>query len=109
MTVATEVERTVDALLLAVLRNGLRGGGDVIVIECLGERRSAMPGGAEGDALRGIRHVGMPGVVRRDKGGDVDEIGILGHLSGTRVRRHGAILPRPGCGAQAIGSTCGAR
>jgi len=47
MAVHADVQGAVVALALAVLGNGLRNGGDMVVIEAAGERLAAVAGGAE--------------------------------------------------------------
>ena len=72
--VGAEEQRPVDALLRAVLADRLAGGDDVVLVERARQRRAAMAGRPERDALLGLRDVRVLGVVRGDQVGDVDEI-----------------------------------
>src|SRR4051812_16010315 len=60
-----------------------------------------MPGGAEGDLLRGYARVGMLDVVRGDEVGYVDEVAGRGGLAGTGMDRHGWASSRGGAGVAA--------
>ena len=60
MRVHAQKQRPIDARAAPVQADGLADGQDMRLIEGSGERRAAMPRGAEGDALRsdrGIRHL----------------------------------------------------
>ena len=87
--VAPEEQRAGHAGRGAVLDDRLAGGGDVVLVEREVQRRATVPGGAEGDLLRRLGHVGMTGVVGRDERGDVDEVGSGGGLASPRVGAHG--------------------
>ena len=89
MGVPPEEQRAGDPGRGAVLADRLAGGGDVVLVEREVQRRAAVPGGAEGDLLRRLGHVGMAGVVGRDERGDVDEVGSGGGLASPRVGAHG--------------------
>src|SRR5438270_10842678 len=58
----------------AVLDDGLRDGGDVVIVEGGGKGTAAMAGGAEGYALGGFGGLRMEGVIGSDEAGDVDEV-----------------------------------
>ena len=89
MGVAADEQRAVEALLAPVLADRLRRGQDVRLVERRLQARPAVPRGAEGHLLVDVLRVGLPRVVRRHEGGDVDEVRGLGELSGTG-RVHGA-------------------
>jgi hypothetical protein len=57
----------------AVLDDGLGDGEDVLVVEAGGERRTAMAGGAEVDALRGNAGVGVVGIEGCDQAREIHE------------------------------------
>ena len=86
--VHAEEERARDAPGAAVLDEGLARGEDVVLVEAAPERRAAVAGGPEGDALSRVRRVGLHDVVRRDEARDVDEEGAGGGLAGELVQRH---------------------
>ncbi len=74
MRVLGEKERPGGLLRGAVLDDGLRDGGNVIVIERSLECGAAMAGSAEGHALRGDAGIRMQRVVRGDQVGELDEL-----------------------------------
>src|SRR3546814_13742179 len=59
MTHSFPTQRAVDALLLAVLADGLGDGQDVLLVEAAVERTAAMAGRAERHPLRGDRRIGL--------------------------------------------------
>src|SRR5690606_19061120 len=83
--VAAEEERSGDALAATVVDDGLGGRDDVLLVEARRERGSAVPAGAEGDALGRHGRVGDPVVVGGDQLVDIDEIVFLrGEASSAR-------------------------
>jgi hypothetical protein len=90
--VATDEERAVVALLLAVVADRLGGRGDVHLVERGGERGAAVAAGAEGDLLRHVVGVGLQVEVGRHEVGDVHQVLGAGGLSGSLVGGHGPIL-----------------
>ena len=74
------------ALHRPVLDDRLGGGQDVELVERGLQARSAVSGRAERDPLVDVLRVGLVGVVGRDQLGDVDEVAVLGRLSGALVR-----------------------
>ncbi len=74
MGVRAEEQGAVDALLGPVLADRLAGRGDVVLVEGRGEGGAAVSRGAEGDALAGIRRIGVQGVVRGHQPGHVDQV-----------------------------------
>jgi hypothetical protein len=94
MCVAAEEQRAPDALLAAIVDDGLRGGHDVLLVEARRERRAAVAAGAERHALRRDRRVGDAVVIGGDQLVDVDEVVLLrGEASSAR---HGDSLPSSG-------------
>jgi hypothetical protein len=89
MAVLAEEERAVDALLLAVLADGVDDGQDVRLVEAPARRRPAVPRGAEGDALQWIRRVGHVLVVRGAQRLDIDELRLVGGLPSSWMHVHG--------------------
>ena len=73
VSVLREKEWAGGALVGAELADGLGNGGDVIFVEAGGEGGAAMAGGAEGDALGGVRRVGMEGVEGGEQAGNVHQ------------------------------------
>ena len=71
-----------DAVDGAVLDDGLRDGGDVVVVEAGEERTAAVAGGSERDLLRGDSDVRMQRVVGGDEARNVDERVWRGELAG---------------------------
>src|SRR3546814_9668855 len=57
--VDAQEQRAVDALLLAVLADGLGDGQYVLLVEAAVERTAAMAGSAERHPLRGDRRIGL--------------------------------------------------
>ena len=86
-----EKERPVDALLQPIAADRLRDREHVPFIEGDLERRAAVAGRAEGNALRCERGIGNLGVVSRDELRHVDERGLRSRLAGERADpgRHG--------------------
>ncbi len=93
--VASEEERPVEALALAVVADGLGRGDDVVLVEGGVEAAAAVSRGPEGDLLVDVLGVRLAGVVGGDEVGDVDEVGGLGEVTGARAA-HG---PHPCTGA----------
>jgi hypothetical protein len=60
-------QRAIDALLLAVITNGLTDGKHMPFVEAVFERATMMPRGAKRDPLPGHRRVGQVAVVGRDE------------------------------------------
>jgi hypothetical protein len=79
-----EKQGAVDALLPAVLANGLADGKHVPFVERLVERGSTMSRSTEHDSLLGYRRRGDLGVVGSDEPGYVDQHGSLGGFSRRR-------------------------
>ena len=78
-------ERTVDPVRLAIRANGLRDGQNVRFVEGALERRAAVPGRPERDALRRDGGIGMLRVVRRHQSRDVDQHRGWRRLAGKRT------------------------
>ena len=76
-----DVERSVDALLLAIEANRLRDCEDVRLVERVIERGAAMPGSSKHDALCGHRWIGLPRVIRGHQPGHVDQQRWVGRLA----------------------------
>ncbi len=76
------------ALRFPVLRDGLRGGQDVRLVERGVQAGPAVPGRAERHLLVDVVRVGLDGVVRRDHLGHIDEIFGLRRLTGAGVGGH---------------------
>jgi hypothetical protein len=82
------VSKAGDAIGAAVVDDGLRDGGDVVVVERGVEGAAAVAGGSEGDALGGNGGVGVQGVKGGEQARGVEEIlregvlagGICGHV-----------------------------
>ncbi len=91
--VASDVQRAGHAGLLAVFRDGLGDGDDMGLVERGLQRRTAVSGSAEGDAL--LRNVGVGDdvIVFADDLVDVDQICWGGGLSRI-VCNHAPIVPR---------------
>ena len=66
-------QRAIDALLLAVITNGLTDGQHMPFVEAVFKRATAMPRGAKRDPLGGHRSVGQVAVVSRDEPGHIDQ------------------------------------
>src|SRR5262249_53513213 len=81
-------QRAVDALLPAVLADGLGGGEHVPLVERRLERRAAVARGAEGHTLPRIGGVGNLGGGGGDEGGDVRQDRGGGGLTGRGMCRH---------------------
>ena len=90
--VATDEQRAVVALLLAVVADRLRGRGDVHLVEGGGERGAAVAARAEGDLLGDVVGIGLEVEVGRHEVGDVHQVLGAGGLSGSLVGGHGPIL-----------------
>ena len=86
--VAADEQRAGRALRLPVLRDGLRGGQDVRLVERGVQARPTMPGGPEGHLLVDVVRVGFDGVVGGDHLGHVDEIFGLRRLAGAGIGGH---------------------
>ncbi len=71
--VTTHEERSGVSLLSAVPADGSAGGDDVRLVEGRRQGRSAVPGGAEGDALGWLLGIGHAGVVGIGQSVQVDE------------------------------------
>jgi hypothetical protein len=80
--VTAEEERAVDALLGAVPADGCGDRDDVVLVERPLQRRAAVPGRAERDALRRIGRVGTLVVVRAEQRIHVDEDRRIRQLPG---------------------------
>ena len=93
MGVATDEQRPVGPLALAVAADRLGGGRDVRLVERAVERGAAMAGRPERDALGRDRRVGLDLEVRPDEAVDVDQHRGVGRLSGVLVDRHRASSP----------------
>jgi hypothetical protein len=74
-----------DALLGPVLGDGLRNGHDVVFGEAAIQGGATMAGGAEGDLLTGVRHIGPRLVVEADELGDVRQFLLGDGLSCIRM------------------------
>ena len=72
--VGTQEQRAADIVRGPVVADRLAGGDDVVLVERRRERRTAVPGRPEADALLGSRRIGVLGVVRGDELGDIDEV-----------------------------------
>ena len=88
MRVHAEKQRAVDLLLLAVETDSLGDGQNMRLVEGVVQRRAAMPGGAEGHALRRHGGIGAIDIVGRDKAGDVRQHPGLGGFTGIRGNAH---------------------
>src|SRR5690606_41511361 len=77
--------RAADALRGPVLGDRLRGRGDVVLVERDVQRGAAVPGGAEGDRLVGIRGIRVEVVVGVEERVDVDEVLLLRRRACTGV------------------------
>jgi hypothetical protein len=82
MGVHPKKQRAVDLMLRSVQANRLADGQDMPFVERLVERRTAVPGGAEGHPLRRDRRIGHVGVVGGDEPWHVDQHSRRGRLSG---------------------------
>ncbi len=94
MRILHKKQWAVYALPLAVPANRLRDGQDVVLVEGTIERRAAVAGGAETDALGTIAGVGPYRVVSRDETVNIDEHGRWGGLSRQRIDAHALSLAR---------------
>ena len=90
--VPADEQRAADALRRPVLGDRLRGRGDVVLVERDVQRGAAVPGGAEGDRLVGIRGIRVEVVVGVEERVDVDEVLLLCLLACTGVHDHHSIL-----------------
>ena len=90
--VATQEQRPAGALGATVGADGGRRGEDVVLVEGCVERGAPVTRGPEGDALRGLRDVRRPGVVRRHERFEVHELIRTGGTAGIRVGCHGCSL-----------------
>src|SRR5215813_3949918 len=72
------VERSVDALLLAIEANRLRYCKNVCLIERSIERGAAMTGSSKRDALRGYCWIDSPCVIRGHEPRDIDQQRLVG-------------------------------
>ncbi len=88
--VAADEQGAVVAAQLAVAADRLGRREDVGFVERATERRAAMAGGPERDPLGRVRRIGLDLVVRPEQGGDVDQVGGVGRLTGAGIVRHGA-------------------
>src|SRR5439155_5344006 len=93
MGVHPDKERPVDALLFAVDADGLRDREDVPFIKGAIERRSAVPGRAEGNALRWNLRVGPFGVIRRYQARHVNKFCGIGRVPGVGTDGHSSAPP----------------
>ena len=89
--VDAEEERPVDPPALAVIANGLADGEDMPFVEGALESAAAVPGGAEGNALRRHGRIRHDRVVGRDEPGHVDQHRRRGRLAGEGIRVHGCL------------------
>ena len=99
MGITAEEQRSVRALLAAVLTDRLRRGGDVVLVERAAEARTAVTGRAEGHALVGQRGIRVLGEIGGHEVWDVDEIAGLGGLAGawiTHTAHHCRRIAFPG-------------
>src|SRR5690606_20481778 len=92
--VDAEEERPIDALLLAVLADGLRDGEDMLLVECGREGGAAVARGAEADTLLAAPRIGLERVVGADEPRDVHEPVARRRLTSKRVHSH-APAPLP--------------
>ena len=76
-----DVERSVNALLLALEANRLRYCKNVRFIESSIERGAAMTGSSKGDALSGYCWIGSPRVIRGHDLRDIDQQRRVGRLA----------------------------
>ena len=90
--VLAHVERTVDAVLPAILADGLGDRRDVRRGETAIERRSPVAAGAERDALTAVAQVGDPLEEFTLERGDVDQRSRGGRLARERVRHAASLL-----------------
>ena len=72
MGIFADEERSRDSFFFAIFTNRLRDGHNVVFGKAGVERTSAMPRGAEGDALVGVGDVGLGFVIKANKFGDID-------------------------------------
>ena len=84
--VATDEERTVKALGLAIVADGLRGGEDVILVEGGLEAGATVAGRAEGHLLFHHGRIGLAGVVGGDQAGHVDQVFRQSRFAGAGMR-----------------------
>jgi hypothetical protein len=92
--VGPQVQRPADAMAGPVVADRLGGGQDVVLVERRGERRPAVPGGPERDALPDVAGIGVHRVVRGDQLGDVHQVTSGRGLPRARIG-HAAILAHP--------------
>src|SRR5439155_26074663 len=76
-----DVERPVNALLLAIKANRLRDCEDVRFVERVIERGAAMPGSSKHDSLGGHGWIRSPGVICGHQAGHVDQQRRFGRLA----------------------------
>src|SRR5688572_7954641 len=88
MRVAADEEGTRDAVVVAVVADGLGDGADMRLVERAAKRGSAVSAAAKDDPLRAIADVGRPGVVRRAKHLGIDERVRRGRLPHKRIHTH---------------------
>ena len=96
MGVAPDEQRAGGALRRAVLRDRLRGGQDVGLVERRVEAGPAMSRRPERDLLVDVVGVGLHRVVRGDEVGQIDEVFGERRLTGAGISRHGANSAPPG-------------
>src|SRR4030095_1973887 len=79
--VDTNVERSVNALLLAIEANRLRDRKNVRLIESVIQCRATMTGSPKRDALRGYCGIGSPRVIRGHEPRNIDQQRWVGRLA----------------------------
>src|SRR5208282_393206 len=92
--VETDVQRPVDALLLAVEADRLSNREDVCLIEGVLERTAAMPGSTEHHALRGHGWIGSARIVSVHQLRNIDQNRRLGRFPCFRTDVHDWFLFR---------------
>ncbi len=96
VAVDPDEERPVGPLRFPIEADGLGDGEDVGFVERGVERRAAVPGGAESDALGRDRRIGALGVVRGHELREIDEDGDGSGLAGEGTDGHAAPVSQVG-------------
>lgn len=88
-------ERSVDAARTSVLADGMVDRQHVRLVAAVVERRAAVAGRAEGNALRRVRSVGPAGEVGREQARHVQQERPIANLAGARGLIEVVMLPAP--------------